>query len=164
MDLSKFHPAVLKIVTLLDSNNIWHEYFIHEPVRTSEEAAAVRGGYTLNQGAKALILRVRNKDGKRFVMTVVPGHLRVDNNKLKICLQSNDIRFATEQEVGEITGGVQVGGVPPFGNLFGLEVVVDPALFENEKIIFNAGDRRFSLAIKAEDYRMLVKPLITAIV
>jgi prolyl-tRNA editing enzyme YbaK/EbsC (Cys-tRNA(Pro) deacylase) len=74
------------------------------------------------------------------------------------------IRFATVGEVASLTNGVQAGGVPPFGNLFSLEVLADPKLFENEKIIFNAGDRRFSVAMKSKDFKNLVNPKIESFI
>jgi len=77
---------------------------------------------------------------------------------------AKDVRFATEEEVKQIMGGIEPGGVPPFGNLFGLEIIVDETLFLNPKIIFNAGDRRFSVAMKSEDYRKLVKPQVETII
>lgn len=156
-----YHEVVSKILNLLQTNNCWHETFQHEPVRTSEEAARTRPGYTLHQCAKAMIVRVKTPQPK-FVMLVLPADLRFDNAKVKSFLSAKDLRFATEQEIGELTGGVQPGAVPPFGNLFGLEVIADPALFENEKIVFNAGDRCFSVAMKSEDYRRLVTPQITS--
>lgn len=160
----EYHPVVKKIINLLNKNSCWFETFEHEPVRTSEEAAKIRTGYTLHQGAKAMIVRVKNNElDKKFVMLVFPADFKFDNNKVKRALGIKDIRFATEEEVSSITGGVKLGGVPPFGNMFGLEVIVDPKLLENEKIIFNAGDRCFSIAMKANDFRVLVNPKILAI-
>ena len=63
----------------------------------------------------------------------------------------------------KITDGVLPGGIPPFGNLFGLPVFADASMFENEKIIFNAGDQRVSIGIKSADYRTLVNPTIADI-
>lgn len=157
----EYHASVDKVLKLLQTNNCWHETFQHEAVRTSEEAAKTRPGYTLHQGAKAMIVRIKNPD-RRFVMLVLPADLRFDNTKVKSFLGTKDLRFATEQEIGELTGGVQPGAVPPFGNLFGLDVVVDPGLFENEKIVFNAGDRCFSVAMRSEDYKRLVNPQVTS--
>lgn len=159
-----YHPVVEQIKTLLKENNCWFETFEHEPVRTSEEAANVRTGYTLSQGTKALIVRMKKGGEKSFVMIIVPGDKKFDKVKVKEVLQSNDIRFATEDEVAELTGGIQVGGVPPFGNLFGLPVFVDPHVLENKKVIFNAGDRRFSIGMKAEDYKRLVNPIVTDLI
>ncbi|MGH7246117.1 MAG: YbaK/EbsC family protein, partial [Candidatus Levyibacteriota bacterium] len=110
----QYHPTVEKIKTLLASNNTWFETFEHKPVRTSEEAAKLRTGYTQQQGAKALIVRIKKKDGaKEFVMIVLPGDKRFDNEKAKEVLGAKDIRFATEEEISEITQGIEIGGIPP---------------------------------------------------
>jgi prolyl-tRNA editing enzyme YbaK/EbsC (Cys-tRNA(Pro) deacylase) len=159
-----YHEVVGKIRDLLSENGVWFETFKHKPVRTSKEAAEVRTGYSLKQGAKAIVLRVKNEGKKFFVMLVFPGDDRFDENKVKEFFNSRDVRFATEEEVRTITGGVEPGGIPPFGNLFGLRVVVDPGLFENEKIVFNAGDRAFSIAMFSADYEKLVNPEIVPIV
>lgn len=160
-----YHPVVSRIINLIKSEGFWYETFEHEPVRTSEEAAKIRNGYTIEQGAKAIVIRVKvSSANKRFVMLVIPGDKRFDNDKIKSLFKAKNIRFATEEEVLEITSGVQPGGVPPFGNLFDLEVIVDPLLLENEKIIFNAGDRRFSIGILSADYLKLMKPLVSSLV
>lgn len=159
-----YHKVVNQILEILKENNAWFETFEHEPARTSEESAKLRPGYTISQGAKAIIVRVKNISGeKKYVMLVIPGNLRFDNEKTKQALNVKDIRFATEEEVLEITNGVLPGGVPPFGNLFGLEVFVDPILLENERIVFNAGDKKFSVAIKSEDYKNVVNPSVLSI-
>lgn len=163
--MEKYHKAVSAIVDLLKANGCWYETFEHEEVKTSAQASKIRDGYTLHQGAKAMIVRVKKSDSdKKFVMLVLPGDFRFDNSKVKQYYSAKDIRFATEQEISDITGGIQIGGVPPFGNLFHLEVLADPSIFENEKIVFNAGDRRFSIAMMSEEYKNIVAPIITDII
>jgi prolyl-tRNA editing enzyme YbaK/EbsC (Cys-tRNA(Pro) deacylase) len=161
----EYHKAVKKIKDLLTQGGYWFESFEHEPVRTSEQAAKIRTGYTLREGAKSIIVRVKERGGgKYFAMLVIPGDAKFDVEKVEGLFNAKDIRFANEDEVKEMTGGVLPGGVPPFGNLFDLKVVADPHLFENEKIIFNAGDRGFSIAMYSKDYRRLVEPLVESIV
>ena len=160
-----FHPVAGKIVALLTERDVWFETYEHEPVRTSEEAAKVRPEYTLSEGGKALIVRAKYPGGEKgFVQVVVQGDKKVDVKKVKEVLSLKDIRFATEEEVGEITGGVLPGGVPPFGNLFDIPVLADEGIFQSKKIIFNAGDRSFSIGMKSEDYRDIVKPKVADIV
>jgi len=103
---------------------MWFDYMEHVPVKTSEEAARIRPKeYTLSQGAKALIVRIREYGGnKYFAMFIVPGDKKFNYQKTKKLFDAKDIRFATEEEVAGFTKGVEVGGVPPFGNLFGLKV------------------------------------------
>lgn len=157
------HPIAQNIIDLLQQHNMWHEVSHHEPVRTSEESAALRDSYTIQQGAKALIVRVKvPHEGKQFAMVVVPGDRKFDAKKVKALLKASDIRFATEDEVATITNGVKPGGVPPFGNLFGLKVLVDTSLFQNERIVFNAG-RTTSIGMRAEDYKIIVQPTIANI-
>ncbi len=158
------HPVAQQITDLLRQHDCWFEQFEHEPVRTSEEAAALRDGYTLQQGAKAIIIRAKiPNEGKKFMMLVMPADQKFDSSKVKQALHAKDIRFATEEEVAEITNGVKPGGVPPFGNLFGLEVISDESLYANEKIVFNAG-RTTSIGMRSADYKLLVRPRIEKIV
>jgi len=160
-----YHPVTTQITELLTSTGASFETFEHEPVRTSEQAAQTRPGYALRQGAKAILLRVKRTEAdKFFAMLVMPADRQFDKNKVKHCFSARDLRFATEGEVKDLTGGIEPGGVPPFGNLFGLRVVADPTLFENERIVFNAGDRRFSVAMYSADYRRLVNPEVIDIV
>lgn len=159
-----YHKTVQDIKNLLFKSNCWFEVFEHEPVRTSEQAAQVRTGYSLAQGAKAIILRVKKNNEKKFVMLVLPGDQKFDKKKIKALFETDDFRFATESEVIELTGGVLPGGIPPFGNLFGFDVFADPKVFENEKIIFNAGDKRISLAMKSADYKLVVNPKVASII
>src|SRR5437763_7720059 len=71
----------------------------HEPVFTSEQAAAVRGT-PLGSGAKALVV----KAGEQFVLLIVPADRRLDSRKAKTALGVRDLRFATKDEVLEKTG------------------------------------------------------------
>ncbi len=156
-----YHQLVTAIQELLREKGVWYETFEHEEVRTSEEAAKLRHGYSISQGAKALILKAKLRNGeKKFIMCVLPGDRRLSSSRVKSVTDAKEIRFATQDEVYRITNGVVPGGVPPFGNLFGLDVYVDATLLKNEKIVFNAGDRRFSIAMYAKDFTALVSPII----
>lgn len=196
--MEKYHKTVALIRALLDEHGVTYKTFEHEPVRTSEEAAAIRPEYTIAQGAKALIVRIKrkvrqsgelsqevasdfdvrkNRDNlnsfckeasgdaaKQFVQIVVPGDCKFDPKKARSILKAKDIRFAHESEVLEITDGVMPGGVPPFGVLWGLPVFVEETLLNNDEIIFNSGDRRFSISMSSNDYLETVKPTVVSIV
>jgi prolyl-tRNA editing enzyme YbaK/EbsC (Cys-tRNA(Pro) deacylase) len=115
-------------------------------VRTSEEAARVRGT-PLAQGAKALVVRAED----RYVHLVLPAHLKADNAALRALLGTRRLRFATADELRELTGCVP-GAVPPFGNLFDLQVLIDEALTANETIAFNAGSNAVSITMRTDDF------------
>jgi prolyl-tRNA editing enzyme YbaK/EbsC (Cys-tRNA(Pro) deacylase) len=157
------HPIHQQITDMLRAHGCWFEEFQHQSVRTSEQATKLRTGYTLRQGAKALIMRAKiANEGKKFAMIVIPADQKFDSAKVKQVLGAKDIRFATEDEVETVTNGVKPGGVPPFGNLFDLEVVSDKTLYDSERIVFNAG-RTSSIAMKSADYKELVAPKIADI-
>ena len=157
----EYHKVVSKIAELLESGGYWFETFEHEPVRTSEEAGKVRTGYSLAQGAKAMIVRVKKSTtDKSFVMLVLPGDRRFDFAKVKRLFEARDIRFATEEEVIKLTGGVLPGGVPPFGNLFGLKVYFDKSVVDNDIVAFNAGTHTRSIKMKAKDLVRIVNPVV----
>lgn len=164
-----------KIIELLTTNNIPYKEFRHEPVKTSAEAALVRGDICLSQGAKALIVSFK-KSGeptplqnslnspKSFAMIVVPGDARFDSKKVRKILNVSKLSFATEEEVFEITDGVIPGGVPPFGNIFGIKTIVEKSLLNHDQIAFNAGDRSISLVMNSKDWLALVNPIVEEIV
>jgi Ala-tRNA(Pro) deacylase len=129
----------------------------HEPVYTSEQAAAVRG-VPLASGAKALVL----KAGESFVMAVVPADRKLDSKKARAALGTKSIRFANREEVEQLTG-LQPGSIPPFGSLFGLPTWCDPALGENVSINFNAGDHAISVQMAYADYLALERPTLAAV-
>jgi Ala-tRNA(Pro) deacylase len=124
----------------------------HAPVYTSEEAAAVRGT-PLSSGAKALVV----KAAEAFVLLVVPADRKLDSRKARAGLGVKSMRFATREEVEQLTG-LQPGSIPPFGSLFGLPSYCDPALALNETINFNAGDHSISISLSYEEYARVERP------
>ncbi len=157
---SNLHPFVEKIRSLLEEKDIKYDFFEHDSVVTSEEAAKVRSGYSLPEGGKALILSV---DGE-FIQIVIPGDKKYSASKLKKLLGIKSIRFAESHELEKITNGMKKGGIPPFGNLFSLPVYADNSVFSNKRIIFNCGDRCASIGMSVEDYKSLVNPKIVDII
>jgi Ala-tRNA(Pro) deacylase len=69
-------------------------------------------------------------------------------------LGTRTLRFATPEELLALTGCVP-GAVPPFGNLFGLPVLVDEALAAREEIAFNAGSNDVSMVMATADFLRL---------
>ena len=153
---TKPHNKTYDLINSFLEQASWFEVFVHEPVRTSEEASKLRTGYTIENGAKALILKTPSGN----LMLVVPGDKRFDNSKLKTYLGVKTVSFATEEQVAEITNGVRLGGVPPFGSVFGLKTYVDKAVLSNEKIIFNCADKTVSVGLYLQDYLKIEKPTV----
>jgi Ala-tRNA(Pro) deacylase len=141
----------------LQSSGVAFTVLRHEPVYTSEQAAAVRG-VSLASGAKALVL----KAGEAFVLAVMPADRKLDSKKARAALGTKSIRFASREEVEQLTG-LQPGSIPPFGSLFGLPTWCDPALGDNPSINFNAGDHAISVQMTYADYVALERPTMAPV-
>ncbi|MEO7728282.1 MAG: YbaK/EbsC family protein [Burkholderiales bacterium] len=137
---------------LLDGHHIAYEVSRHAPVFTSEEAARVRGA-TLASGAKALICKAANN----FVLFVMPADRRLGNKQVRQALGLRGLRFATREEVMELTT-LAPGSIPPFGQLFGFRTYCDEQLATQTRINFNAGDHAISVNMACADYLAVEQP------
>lgn len=141
-----------RVEDLLKRQGILFQVLRHEPVYTSEEAARVRGT-ALASGAKALVC----KGDALFVMFVVPADRKLDSHAVRRAKGWRKLRFATREEVLEITG-LAPGSIPPFGSLFNLATLCDQRLGDNEVINFNAGDHGISVSMRYADYLQAERP------
>lgn len=123
----------------------------HEPVFTSEQAALVRG--TTLSSAKALICKFDNV----FAMFVLPADRKLDSKSVRKQLNARSMRFATREEVFDITG-LQPGSIPPFGSVFDLKTYCDERLCEEQVINFNAGDHAISISLAFSEFERVERP------
>lgn len=125
----------------------------HARVTTSEEAARARG-CPLSMGAKSIVFKA---DGF-FRLFVTSAALALRSRKIRHHLGVRRTRFATPQELLELTG-VEPGAVPPFGEpILPLPLYVDPKLLENETIAFTPGVHTVSIFMKSTDYITAARP------
>ena len=68
------------------------------------------------------------------------------------------MRFATREELAEVTDVVP-GCVPPFGEpILPLELYVDSSFQERQKIAFNPGMLTYSHVLDFSDYQRIANP------
>lgn len=146
-----------QIKKILNEKNIRYNLSEHEEVRTSEDAARVRG-VDLKTGAKAMVLK--SKDN--YFLVVLPADKRIDWKKVKQVLEVKEIRFATEEEAEKVTG-VKMGSVPPFGNILGLKTYFDKGFLSLDLVNFNPGSKGHSVQMSAKDLISLVSPEIVEV-
>lgn len=137
----------------LDREGVAYRHVRHAPTRTSEESARARGE-ELRVGGKALLLRVDD----HYRLFVLSAARKLDSTAIRRHFNARSTRFATPEELLELTGLVP-GAVPPFGEpLLPFELYVDPSTLENERIAFNAGSLTDSIVMGVVDYRRLARP------
>ncbi len=123
----------------------------HQATRTSEESAAVRGE-ALAVGAKAIVMKV----GGRFALFVISAARRIDGRKIRAQLGVKKMRFATPDELMDLTG-LMPGAVPPFGRpILDLDLFVDASVQANNRVAFNAGSLTDSIIMATDDYINLI--------
>lgn len=139
----------------LKENGIQYELLEHEAVRTSEEAAVVRKT-KLSEGVKALILR-NIKDGTN-IMVCVPADQKLDFKQIN-ALENSRFELEKSDQI-KSKYGLEVGGVPPFGNLLAMKTYFSKAVVDNERSAFNCGSPTKSIVMKSADLIKLVDPVV----
>jgi len=125
----------------------------HAPTFTSEESAKARGE-DLRIGGKALLM----KTGDVFRLFVLSASLKADSAAIREKFGVRKIRFASADELREMTGLVP-GSVPPFGHpILPFELYADTSVTANEKIAFNAGSLEDSIILRVEDWLRAARP------
>jgi Ala-tRNA(Pro) deacylase len=79
---------------------------------------------------------------------------------LKEVTGATEIELAREDEFMDLFPDFEVGAMPPFGNLYGLDVYVAESLAEDEVIAFNAGTHTDLIKMAFGTFARLVKPKI----
>ncbi len=146
-------PVLRRLKEVLDRAKISYEVYNHPRAFTAQEIAATQH-ITGRAMAKVVILNV---DGS-LVMAVLPSNRLVDLELAKAGLAATNVSLATEEQFATMFPECELGAMPPFGNLFGLPVIVDPALERYESIFFNAGNHLQTVRLKYRDFKLLVKP------
>lgn len=143
----------------LDRNNIKYVVISHSVAYTAQSIAALTHipGKDI---AKTVIVKA---DGKP-VMAVVPASFHVDLRMLKKGLGAQDVHLASEHEFRGFFPDCETGAMPPFGNLYGLDVFADEMLAQDKEIAFNAGSHRELVRLAWEDFSRLVEPKIMRLV
>ena len=150
-------PILKRLQSYLDANTIPYEVVNHQKAYAAHDVAQ-----TLDVPGKLVAKVVMVKADKYFVMAVLPSTWRVDLKRLRDVLDVRDVRLATEAEIANLFPDCQVGTMPPFGNLYGMEVYVDQLLTEDESIVFEAGTYVGAMKLRYKDFSALVRPKVAA--
>jgi Ala-tRNA(Pro) deacylase len=142
-----------RIRDYLDSQVVSYEQLQHPQAFTAQEVA-----HSLHLSgkrlAKALVL---DADGKP-VMAVIPASHRLNLPEFRAALEANRLAMVPESELTKTFPDCELGAIPPFGNLYGMDVWVDRALSDSEEIVFCAGTHQDCVNMRYADFAKLVKP------
>ena len=146
---------VRKLKDYLNEQGVKYVCISHSPAYTAQEVAAsahVPG----RELAKTVMVLV---DGKP-AMTVLPAGHRVDFDLLRRSIGARSVELAGEEDFRALFPNCELGAMPPFGNLYGVDVYASLDLAEQRDIAFNACSHSEVLRLPFRDYARLVHPKV----
>ena len=101
--------------------------------------------------AKSVVLG----DDRGYLLAVLPASCRVDLGELHRQTNRN-LGLVTEYELDALFDDCEPGAVPPFGNVYDIDTIVDENLVEQSDIYFEAGDHERLIHVSAETFDSLL--------
>ena len=144
-------PVSLK--EFLDQNQVKYGSIEHAPAFTAQEIAA-SAHISGQMMAKTVMVKV---DGV-MKMVVLPANDKINFNRLRQSMQAATVELADESEFVDLFPECETGAMPPFGNLYGVEVLVSEHLTSDAEIVFNACSHWELVRISYQDFERLVHP------
>ena len=112
-----------RLKEFLDHERVKYVTISHSPSYTAQEVAAsahVRG----KELAKTVMVTL---DG-RMAMVVLPASRKIGFDLLREVSGAENVQLASERAFSDMFPGCEVGAMPPFGNLYGMDVYVSKLL------------------------------------
>jgi Ala-tRNA(Pro) deacylase len=144
---------VKKLKAFLDQEKTKYISIIHSPAYTAQEVAEsthIKG----KELAKTVIVQL---DGE-MAMAVLPANRKIILQDLREVTGADQVKFVPEDQFKKLFPDCDIGAMPPFGNLYGMDVFVAASLTNNETIAFNAGSHIEVIKLAYRDFERLVHP------
>jgi Ala-tRNA(Pro) deacylase len=95
-----------------------------------------------------------------MAMVVLPASRHVDFPLLRAATGAREAELASEDEFRDMFPECELGAMPPFGNLYDMDVFVTASLMHEEEMAFNAGSHTELIRMPTAEFKRLVKPKV----
>ena len=132
-----------------------YELLKHSPTgdsRQTAEVAHIPGDLLV----KAVLLE---DDDGRYLLAIIPSDQHVDLAKLQQQYKIH-LDLATEQEIVDVFDDCDVGAIPPVGEAYGIDVMMDNRLESCPDVYFEGGDHIHLVHLSGNDFKQLMKRAI----
>ena len=136
-----------QVKAYLDKHGVRYETIAYKHAYDAQRVAAAA-----HVSGKQLVKTVMVKVDDRLVMAVVPADTRVDYELLRQALGGEKAELAKEHDFKACFGDCEVGAMPPFGPLYGVDVFVDEGLTAAQTITFRAGVHGELIQMSYDDF------------
>lgn len=144
-----------RLEEFLHSNRVSYDTVTHPHAFTAQETAN-RAHIQGHEMAKTVMVKL---DGK-LAMAVLPSDEWLDVARLRQVSGAHEVALASESDFKDRFPECEVGAMPPFGNLYNMEVYAADSLADDGRIAFNAGNHREVMRMGWEDFERLVHPRV----
>jgi Ala-tRNA(Pro) deacylase len=135
----------------LEDVDIEYDVMAHPHTKSScdtAKTARVPG----DQIAKSVIL----EDERGYLMAVVPATHHIQLGQLSQQL-GRHLGLATEQELQMLFTDCELGAIPPLGEAYHMDVIMDDSLATCPDIYFEGGDHTDLIHVRHDDFRKLMQ-------
>lgn len=147
-----------KVKAYLENQGIDYETITYDPAYDAQHVAAAA-----HISGKLLAKTVIIKADDALVMAVVPADTRVDRYGLRDALGLSHAGLARESDFKGRFDDCELGAMPPFGPLYGVDVYIDHSLTQATKIVFRAGTHGELIRMAYADFERIAKPHVMAL-
>lgn len=135
----------------LDSIDSSYNVITHDKTGSSSQTASIShiSGKKL---AKGVLLR---SDGG-YLLAVVPANRKVDLGKISHITHQR-LGLATEDDISEIFTDCAPGAIPPIGQAYGLDMLVDDRLIDSEDLYCEGGDHESLIHVSSNEFRYVMQ-------
>ena len=144
-----------KLKDFLDNQGVKYTVVSHSPAFTAQEIAA-----SAHVPGKDMAKTVMVKIDGEMAMAVLPASYGIDFDQLRQAAWGKSAELANEEEFRDLFPDCELGAMPPFGNLYGMKVLVEQSLSEDDEIAFNAGSHKELVKLSYDDFAKLVEPKV----
>ena len=145
------------LIALLERHHADYALLDHPPEGTTDLVSAMRD-HPVSQAAKCLLLMVKiDRRTRKHVLAVVPGDRRVDLDAVRALYGARYVGFTDPATAADLARAVP-GTVLPFAMDPSVELVVDPLVLAQDRMLFNAARLDRSVRLATADYKRIAQP------
>jgi len=134
----------------LSREGVQYDTVTHAHTRSSSQsaqAAHVPG----DRLAKCVML----EDEMGYLMAVIPATHKVDLRAVRRELK-RELGLATESELAALFTDCEPGAIPPLGEAYGIDTILDQSLADAPDVYFEAGDHLALVHVRGSDFLALM--------
>lgn len=134
------------------------EVISHREVFTAQERAAV-----CHIPGRLVAKVVVVHDGEWHAMAVLPAAASLDVPNLRQAVARPGLELAREAEFSRLFPGCDIGAMPPFGRIYGLDVYIDRSLADAGEMVFEGGTHREEVRMPVSEYLRIERPTVMSL-